>query len=66
MRDEEPPIVLAGKVVATSPKAVLVRVGDLEAWFPKSQVEDLEDAVRDEEVEFECPAWLAREKGMDD
>lgn len=65
-RRDEPPVVLSGRVVATTDKAVLVRVGNLEAWLPKSQVEALEDAVRDEEIEFECPAWLARDKGFDE
>jgi hypothetical protein len=61
---------VAGTVIKVSDKAVLVEVGEVdgreadgsEVWFPKSKCPDLEDAEEGDDVEFECPEWLAEEK----
>jgi hypothetical protein len=74
-RDEhEAPVVVNGKVKAATAKAVLIEVADpdepegsgktIEAWFPRSQTEGLDEVIRGEQVEFNCAAWLARDKGL--
>lgn len=65
-------------VIAVTERAVLLRVRsagrqDLdpqpEEWFPKSQFLDcsseVSDLIRDEVIDAEIPAWLAREKELD-
>jgi hypothetical protein len=54
-----------GTVRATTYAAALIELdnGD-EAWFPVSVCPDLEGCERGDEVEFECPEWLAEEKDL--
>lgn len=53
-------------VLAVTDRAVLLLLSDdREVWFPLSQCEDLEDVAKgDGEGCFECPEWLADEKGV--
>lgn len=65
-RDDDT-ITLSGTVKGMTGKAVKVLLDDYDdgpAWFPLSQCPDLEGADLDEEVEFECPEWLAEEKEL--
>lgn len=54
------------RVVARTELAVKLRLPDgREVWFPLSRCEDLvEVEVGHGPGEFECPAWLAEEKGL--
>ena len=47
-------------------KAVLIHDGIREAWIPKSQIEDHDQADTEigETVELLLPEWLAKEKGL--
>jgi hypothetical protein len=63
---------VSGIVKAATAKAVLVEVNEVdgspfdgeEVWFPLSQCEDLEGSEKGDEVEFDCPEWLAEEKEL--
>lgn len=64
-RNDETVTVQFAKVVAKTDKAALLKIGDEEVWFPLSQCPDLEDVKKgDRDGEFECPEWLAEEKGV--
>ena len=53
------------EVLAKTDRAVKLLIDDEEHWFPLSQCDDLAEVeVGDEEGEFECPEWLAEEKGL--
>lgn len=61
-------VALSGVVVACSAKSVLVRVGDLEAWLPRSvsdELEEVSNADRGASLDFELPRWLARDRGLE-
>jgi hypothetical protein len=57
-RQGDEPIEIAGELRRETVKAVLVFDGDIEAWLPKSLVEDLGDGT------WMVPMWLARKEGL--
>ena len=67
-------ILISGIVRAVTPKAVLVKIEVIddeyeeagEFWFPKSQIEELDDngLEKGDQIDFECPTWLAEEKDL--
>jgi hypothetical protein len=70
MRQVELEMILSGKVRKQTDDAVLIVeeetefVEGWEEWFPKSQCEQLQDVCVGEQVDFECPDWLAKKKGF--
>ena len=70
-------IILEGTIVATSERAVLLRIGvadrnvlheQPEEWLPKSQIEDsdipIEEMGKDDKVRLEIPTWVAVEREL--
>lgn len=63
-------MIISGKVKVITDLSVMIEQEETEhetgwkEWFPKSQCPDLDDVVKGEQVEFECPNWLAKQKGF--
>ena len=49
---------LAAEIKLETEKAFLLDFGAVEAWVPKSQVQDNEDGT------FTMPEWIAKDKGL--
>lgn len=66
MRDD--PVEVSGEYLHDTELAVLMNLGDENAWFPKSQIVDYSDtmmpAERGTPLTFSVPEWLAYEKGI--
>lgn len=52
-----------GSLERETEKAILLRVGEIEAWLPKSLIETTMKTTTD--IEIQMPLWLAEEKGLD-
>lgn len=66
MKFSQAPVAVSGIVKAETDKAVLINAGTAQEWVPKSQIQNVSeiDFIKDESVDIEIPAWLAREKGF--
>ena len=49
---------MSAEIVAETEKAYLLNDGTVQAWVPKSQVEDNGDGT------FTMPEWIAKDKGF--
>lgn len=68
MRDDELYVVVEGTFEAQTDSAVLLRQGDDEFWFPKSQMLDPSEAHefgRGTAVAITVTEWIAEQKGCD-
>jgi len=69
-RRERAPVTVEGMVMSVTEKAVLVgeKVEGFGEWYPFSQIIDRDfdpdEIERGDEICFEIPRWLAREKGL--
>jgi len=55
---------IACEIRRTTDKAVLIHDGAIEAWIPRSQIEDPEEFETGAHVEMLMPEWLAKDKGL--
>lgn len=62
-REEDPPVVLRGKIEAKTPKAILFDYdfGDKPEWMPRSQIVDMQE--EGEEWVVTVKAWWAKKVG---
>lgn len=53
-------------VLRETDKALLLEVGDMEAWVPKSHIADADQyEAGDRDVTVSVTEWIAREKGLE-
>lgn len=66
--DDYDSVEVEGKVLKISDNAILFDNGDVQAWIPKSQIEDYDEGEMEENegemVEISIPEWLATEKDL--
>ena len=55
---------ITATVKRTTDSAVLVWDGAIDAWLPRSQIEDPDEYPIGETLEFLLPEWLAKDKGL--
>ena len=54
------------EVLRETDKALLLEVGDKEAWVPKSHIADADQyAEGDQDLTISVTEWIAREKGLE-
>jgi len=61
---EDEPLEFTGIVKAITEKAILIDMGELDIWIPKSQMTSPYEPEVKEELDFEIPAWLAEAKDL--
>lgn len=66
--DDYDSVEVEGKVLKISDNAILFDNGDVQAWIPKSQIEDYDEEEMEENegemIEISIPEWLATEKDL--
>lgn len=59
------PIPLSGLVVRSTSRAILFRVGEQQAWLPRSQILGVVGSLADGNLcEVACPFWLLEQNGL--